>query len=496
MFLFFYSKKFEPLNIYDNKYKINMSKTKVACSIQQWLKTKSKKLWETIDDNCLSGLLNPRRNGVTFCFPDDKTYQDKLIKLLNADDPMDGVRLLQAHVLFDCIDSIDEFRKKQSDIPNGLKQRLQIDNITGDTVKLKNGAELVPMKDFKPRQDKVGRINVLCYKGNVEMPVDGERTAWTYRDDDRKSDKKVKGGWASRPDINPQHLAHILEGHSLGCITKGLEHYRKRNAYLEVMCSLLCWAKADKALYDEIIKYLDPYPEASFYVIVCHGCGLSQEKFTEWIQDTLAKAPMCGDLIKMYNDALALGDGSETNDLDSSSVPFDVTKACTEDEIRYHVAVTFADQSLDYWGLQELFMKLKIMGPDGFFKEAARHRADLRRDPALAHTIVAYMNTTCWNYKKNRSVVGNATMAQHNTATPDDVTSIICSPKLEASKHRAVYVDRTINIKPINYQLRTLADDKLRALVTELASHVNMEVTDKKPDLTRTSNPEAVEATD
>jgi hypothetical protein len=146
------------------------SKPESYCKITVYLQHNAPLLYENIQDLCLFGAFNTRGSGgVTFLLPDKKT-QEKIDKLVGKD-ARKAVAMINACVLPVYLESIDDFRKHQEDIPNKLGNKLPIKEVTSSSVELSNGSKITRDGKFKRLYDN---SNVAVYSIDGEVPTTGE----------------------------------------------------------------------------------------------------------------------------------------------------------------------------------------------------------------------------------------------------------------------------------------------------------------------------------
>lgn len=175
-------------------------------------------------------MLIPRKGaaGITFLRPDKALLKD-IQDMASGDEPESAIEALQSLVLLDNISSIGEFDDKKSDIPTYLRKKLQVVSADGKKVILKNGAEIVPDKDFQARKDR-GNISVYIISKAL-VPADGPDADFS-----NAVAKEKKGG--ADLGANRQSLfENVL--HSF-CVTD-------RDSAMELLVAMHGWAKATGA---------------------------------------------------------------------------------------------------------------------------------------------------------------------------------------------------------------------------------------------------------
>lgn len=122
---------------------------KKYCRIIKYIEKTDAKLYEILDDLCMTGVFKPRRfhGGLTFIWPSADTIKE-LDKLRYQDDIERGCDIVLGHIIHDYLPSLSAWKAKQSDLPNGLNNKLEVKDI-GSKVVLADGAELEHDDAFK-----------------------------------------------------------------------------------------------------------------------------------------------------------------------------------------------------------------------------------------------------------------------------------------------------------------------------------------------------------
>ena len=166
------------------------SKPESYCNITVYLQHNAPLLYENIQDLCLFGVFNTRgRNSVTFLLPDKKT-QEKIDKLVGQD-ARKAVAMINACVLPVYLESLEDFRTQQADIPNKLGNKLPIKEVTSSSVELSNGAKITRDSKFKRLYDT---SNVAVYSLDGEVPTTGDSSQVLSKKKGSSSGRAQDGG--------------------------------------------------------------------------------------------------------------------------------------------------------------------------------------------------------------------------------------------------------------------------------------------------------------
>ena len=154
-------------------------KLKKFCGLSKYVKTMDKDLYQALDDLCLLGLFNTRNRGVTFLFPSDKAYRKKIVNMAYSNTPEKAVDMFKALLLSDHLPKCDDFKKKQDDIPNFLRKKLDVTDVSSTAVKLKSGHKLELEKSYVSLRNG-DQAAVYKLSGKGELPLTGAASTGKY----------------------------------------------------------------------------------------------------------------------------------------------------------------------------------------------------------------------------------------------------------------------------------------------------------------------------
>jgi hypothetical protein len=241
-----------------------MSKVSKHCSILNYIRYADEELYDLIQELCIGRILVPRKGspGVTFLRP-DKSLLKEIRDMAAGDNPEEAVDAIQALLLLDYIPTVKDFDDKKNDIPTFHRKKLPVVSADGKKVVLKNGAEIVPDKDFTARGD---RSNIAVYViSKALVPVDGETADFS-----NASTKKPKKGGADLKNTRAELFEQVVRN------TCELD----REPAMELIVSLYGWAlRANKSeiqlLIESQVSYdalaslaiiLQPYKSSVYYI--------------------------------------------------------------------------------------------------------------------------------------------------------------------------------------------------------------------------------------
>jgi len=173
-----------------------MPKLKKFCKITRYIEQIDGELSQMISDLCLDRLFIPRGvNGITFLYPKDPAYRKEILSSAYSDNPEKAIQMLESLIVLDYLPRPGDFVLKKDDIPNSLRQRIEVTSADASSVKLTCGAVLKPDSGFAPIST---RENMAVYNltGN-QVPLNGPKASMKYASKRRGNKKSTTGG--SRP---------------------------------------------------------------------------------------------------------------------------------------------------------------------------------------------------------------------------------------------------------------------------------------------------------
>lgn len=224
--------------------------------IIKYLEEEHNTLCTIIKDLGLTRALIPRKNGgITFLIP-HKELLKKIYKLTYEDETDEAIEIVNSLIVLDCLETVADWDRKRDDIPNKLKQKVPIDRVNTNGVKLKTGAVIKP-SDFVPTKDR-NNISVW-HLSSGEIGCQNEMSNLKYVSTKKtQSSKYVSNGSIENKRIK---LAESMES--------AFDTTRNTEKYLIYMATLLQLVKdEDRSLYNKIRPMIDASPVVSFYILV------------------------------------------------------------------------------------------------------------------------------------------------------------------------------------------------------------------------------------
>ena len=149
----------------------NKKELKKFCKLSRYLEQVDPDLFNVFEDLCLTNYLRPMRgsSGITFLYPKDKAYRQKIINATYSNDPTVAMDMVKSLILQEYYPSPSTFGNV---IVNSLKQKVAVTETTDKHVKLENGLELQVDEKFKPMGYRDNMI-VYTLTGKGEISITG-----------------------------------------------------------------------------------------------------------------------------------------------------------------------------------------------------------------------------------------------------------------------------------------------------------------------------------
>lgn len=355
-----------------------------------WLKYADDKLYEAIDDQGILGILRPRFGStMTFLYPSESSYRDKIIEKLNGPDATLGVNMVQALVIREHLADAADWLEKKDNIPNALGQKVELSpESSNKNVILSNGATLTLRKDFTSRDDNIA---VWDYKGKAEMPLDGKPAAFVKRANNpkKRSTNRTIGGNVLSVTPHKALLARRLQDQSLHLMKDSLETFANSNPFTAACVSLLSYlSSSNSANLEKFNMMCEPNSVATFYAVVMPytTSSILESDIQNWLTNTRAicfdsnpnqtwsdHVKKLGDLgSKMHEQALQSKSNMEGNliktegeNIYKALFSSDWKHRVKGDEMRFMINAAMGSKNIKPSDLSQLFLDIEILySPD------------------------------------------------------------------------------------------------------------------------------------
>lgn len=185
-----------------------MPKLKKFCKIIRYIEQIDGELSQMISDLCLERLFIPQRvNGITFLYPKEDSYRKEILSYAYSDNPEKAIQMMESLIVLDYLPRPGDFVLKKDDIPNSLRQRIEVTSADAYSVKLTCGAVLKPDPKFAPIKT---RENMAVYHlTGKQIPLNGPKASMKYASK-RRGKKGTTGGALSSYDTRGVSGGRVL----------------------------------------------------------------------------------------------------------------------------------------------------------------------------------------------------------------------------------------------------------------------------------------------
>lgn len=197
---------------------------KKFCRLSKYIEQTDANLFEVFDDLCIMHLLKPARGaaGITFLYPKEKTYRQKIINTAYSTNPELAVNMIKALILQDYYPNLAAFNGKAINL---LNQKLVVDSVSDKVVKLVGGLEITPDAKFVPMGYR-DNMSVFVLSGKGELPLTGPTVAVETKP------MKTGGGFFTSDKATLQKIISDTYLNELGKI----ENVYTKKVYLQLKC--------------------------------------------------------------------------------------------------------------------------------------------------------------------------------------------------------------------------------------------------------------------
>lgn len=358
-------------------------KIKTYKSIVEYLEKNDPVIATLLKDTCADYSLNIKgKQGITFLVPKDASFRAKLNDLAysdNTDDVNKACDMLNALIIPDILKSTIDWMNKRDDIPNSLRQAIEVDGISGRDIKLKNNARVSLEPKFVDGSKKQN-LSIWNLSGG-EIPTDGKPSQFKYAQ--KTKGKKTKSGGVSVSNNNPisglrKQIAIEVENaymfDRIGRTMGGSRKYsgdsshssekKERDIYLEYTLNLINFivnVKGDLALfYGRILplvsfqkvdfyNFIEPHKNCGQYIVpdyvinewysVKNSHNFNMQKIIDQIGEHLTIAGKT-EQVKCYSDRMAI-----LTAIDSSRMKIMQSSQTRPREIVDHIGKVYDDLS-------------------------------------------------------------------------------------------------------------------------------------------------------
>lgn len=121
------------------------------CGIEKYVEDREPKLYEVLEDLCMTGFLKPKRhfNGLTIIIPLESDI--KILADMRYTEKIDEAQnIMGCHIINDYLPTPATWLQKKDDIPNANRKKVDVEKVVGEKVYLKGGVEITVDKKYIP----------------------------------------------------------------------------------------------------------------------------------------------------------------------------------------------------------------------------------------------------------------------------------------------------------------------------------------------------------
>lgn len=238
--------------------------TKV-CRIFQWIEGQDDSLAGAIHDLCMEGALAPGHAGVTFLYPKDKAYREEIISKAYTDDADDAVKMIQSLIVPEGLLNASDFQRRPVGSYSGVLY--EVEEASGDTVKLKGGVVLKKADDFHllRHKEESGRLAVWNITAG-RLPLTGAEYQRPRRGRTEGGARHARMG-GNGPLSKRATFAATVEEEFDNCMKA--DGCMAKDPYLAKSVSLLDFLREKHPdIFQTVLPLIDWNPIITFYLLI------------------------------------------------------------------------------------------------------------------------------------------------------------------------------------------------------------------------------------
>jgi hypothetical protein len=215
-----------------------MPKLKKFCKITRYIEQIDGELAQMITDLCLDRLFIPRGvNGITFLYPKEPSYRKEIISSAYSDSPEKAIQMLESLIVLDYLPRPGDFVLKKDDIPNSLRQRIEVTSADASSVKLSCGSVLKPDPGFSAINT---RENMAVYHlTGKQVPLNGPKASMKYASK-RHNNKPKTGGSMHEEALGGKTMSpRLFWRHIITLVNNGIDQDGNLRKLVEILVTRL-----------------------------------------------------------------------------------------------------------------------------------------------------------------------------------------------------------------------------------------------------------------
>jgi hypothetical protein len=240
--------------------------------IIDYLQRHQKPVYELIDSVAMHGSLTPRRGGgITFLIPDKKLIT-KINKVLESDEPEKATDIISSLIITDCLNSTQDFKNKQQNIPTLIGKKLVVKSVSAKDVELEGGGKLTVNAKFQPfeRSGNARRGNMAVW--DLSGEVDYENAPATEFGDGPATiggSSHLKRGGGSDTHLDNQ-IRQVIERERQLIGSRQIDDIRSSAMLSAVVNKLEEWKSSDDCKFKCAMELIPGHPIPAFFLIFCN----------------------------------------------------------------------------------------------------------------------------------------------------------------------------------------------------------------------------------
>ena len=207
----------------------NNRSLKKFCRLTKYIEQQNADLYQVIEDLCIGHYFKPSRdsNGITFLFPENKAYTQKIINAAYSTDPDVAVNMIKSLIIYGYYSSTSEFKEG---VVNLLNQKIEVKSADAKSATLENDLTVSKDDKFIPMSYREN-MAVFVLSGKGEISLNGPSSS-------PEKIKKTGGSCSSKK----AELHKLLESK----FSIDIENSDKSNVYVKKVCLQLTCLLDDK----------------------------------------------------------------------------------------------------------------------------------------------------------------------------------------------------------------------------------------------------------
>lgn len=244
--------------------------TPKVCRIFQWIEQQDERFASAIRSLCMEGALSKGATGTTFLYPKDKAYRDEIADAAEGADADEAVDMIKSLIIHEGLPNASDFQR--GPIGSGGGVLYEVEDVSGDTIRLKGGVTLKKEEGFRLlRHKEEGTRRLVVWNITEGRPP---LTGPAYVRPRRGATKGANGhpgadgktGGAAAATFRGRLAAKAERDFDT---QMKLDGCRTRDPYLALVVSLLQFLKMQHPdILQAVLPLIDYNPVVAFYILL------------------------------------------------------------------------------------------------------------------------------------------------------------------------------------------------------------------------------------